>query len=73
MEIHETGNGKDPSKTDAASLSSELAVLSQQQFEALLKESYVKMSQEEAEEYDKRRLRIRKIHELLAQMRRKVH
>ena len=73
MEIHETGNGKDRSKTDAATLSSELAVLSQQQFEALLKESYVNMSQEEAGEYDKRRLRMNEIHRLLAQMKHQDH
>ena len=44
----------------------ELAVLTRLQYEALQRSSYLRMSQSEAEEYDKRRLTIGELCELLA-------
>jgi hypothetical protein len=54
------------SKDQARSMEKELAVLTRLQYEALQRSSYLRMSQSEAEEYDKRRLTIGELCELLA-------
>ena len=54
------------SAEQANKLSDELTALSKQQSEALLSSAYIRMSLEEAKEYDKRRIRIGEICELLA-------
>jgi hypothetical protein len=51
---------------EAKRLSLELSTLSRQQYEALQKASYLYMPQQEADEYNKRRLRIGEICEHLA-------
>jgi hypothetical protein len=51
---------------EAEKLSAELATLYKQQYEALQKASYLKMSPKQAAAYDRRRLRIGRICELLA-------
>jgi hypothetical protein len=56
-------------KNEADALSAELAALSRRQYEALLKSPYLRMSPEEAAEYDRRRIRIGDICELLAKYR----
>jgi hypothetical protein len=53
-------------KDEAEKLSEELATLYRQQYEALQKSSYLKMPPKQAAEYDRRRLRIGRICELLA-------
>lgn len=50
----------------AAELAAELAELSKQQSEALLSSAYLPMSPEQMEEYDKRRLRIGELSELVS-------
>ena len=50
----------------AAELASELAELSKQQSEALLSSAYLRMSPKQMEEYDKRRLRIGELSELVS-------
>jgi hypothetical protein len=50
-------------------LSAEHSALSQQQYEALLKSSYLLMSPAEAADYDQRRLRIGEICGILAKVR----
>jgi hypothetical protein len=54
------------SRDEAKELSKELSILSRQQYEALQKASYLNMPQEDADEYNNRRLRIGEICELLA-------
>ena len=49
----------------AEELASELSLLSQQQSEALLMATYIRMSAEEAKKYDDRRLRITEISAIL--------
>jgi len=53
-------------RDEAETLSAELATLYKQQYEALQKASYLNMSAKQVAEYDRRRLRIGKICELLA-------
>jgi len=53
-------------KDEAEKLSAELATLYKQQYEALQKASYLNMSPKQAAEFNRRRLRIGKICELLA-------
>jgi len=53
-------------------LSEEHASLARQQYEALQKSPYVRMSESEARVYDERRLRIGEICELLAEFRSKT-
>jgi hypothetical protein len=60
---------KSLSKKDVEELSAAHSLLSRQQYEALQKSSYLKMSKEEADEYDKRRLRIGEICDRLAEFR----
>ncbi|HEY1650124.1 MAG TPA: hypothetical protein VGF96_19225 [Terracidiphilus sp.] len=60
---------KKPSKDEAKELSMEMAALSRQQYEALQKSSYIRMSKEEADAYNERRLRIGEICDLLAEFR----
>lgn len=50
---------------EAEDLEQELALISHQQFMALQKCSYLQMSEQEAGEYDKRRIRIGEICDLL--------
>jgi hypothetical protein len=50
----------------AADLAAELAELSKQQSEALLASAYVRMSPQQSEEYDKRRLRIGELSDLVS-------
>lgn len=54
---------------DAEDLEQELALISHQQFMALQKSSYLRMSEKEAGEYDKRRIRIGEICALLEKYR----
>jgi hypothetical protein len=49
----------------AEELASELSLLSQQQSEALLMATYIRLSPEEAKKYDQRRLRITEISAIL--------
>jgi hypothetical protein len=58
---------------EAEELSNKISRLSKQQYEALQRESYLRMSRHEADEYDKRRPRIREICELLAKLRANGH
>ena len=58
-----------PSEGEICSMSAEHAALAKQQYEALQKSPYVKMTQAEADAYDKRRLRIGELCELLAVLR----
>ena len=53
----------------AADLAAELAELSKQQSEALLASAYVRMSPQQSEEYDKRRLRIGELSDLVSKYR----
>jgi hypothetical protein len=50
----------------AAELAAELAELSKQQSEALLASAYIRMSPQQSEEYDKRRLRIGELSDLVS-------
>ena len=50
----------------AADLAAELAELSKQQSEALLASAYVRMSPQQSEEYDKRRLRIGELSDIVS-------
>jgi hypothetical protein len=50
----------------AAELAAELAALSKEQSEALLASAYVRMSPQQSEEYDKRRLRIGELSDLVS-------
>jgi hypothetical protein len=52
-------------------LSEERSVLTRDQYEALQKSSYLRMSQDESDAYDKRRLRIGEICHLLGRFRSK--
>jgi hypothetical protein len=54
---------------EANSLSLELGSLTRRQYEALQKSPYLRMSKKEAEDYDRRRLRIGEISDLLAKFR----
>jgi hypothetical protein len=54
---------------ETEALEKELAMLSRRQYEALQKGPYLRMSREDADEYDKRRLRIGEICERLAKLR----
>lgn len=54
---------------EADRLSEELSALAKKQYEALQKKSYVNMSEAEADGYDKRRLRIGEICDILAKFR----
>ncbi|HMH13925.1 MAG TPA: hypothetical protein VK578_12530 [Edaphobacter sp.] len=56
-------------RNDIISLSKEHAALAKQQYEALQKSSYVNMSQTEADEYNKRRIRIGELCEILSKFR----
>jgi hypothetical protein len=56
-------------RIDIISLSKEHAALAKQQYEALQKSSYVNMNQTEADEYNKRRIRIGELCEILAKFR----
>ena len=58
-----------PSEEEICSMSAEHAALAKQQYEALQKSPYVKTTQAEADAYDKRRLRIGELCELLAVLR----
>jgi hypothetical protein len=58
-----------PPVSEIASLSAEHASLARQQYEALQKSSYVRMSASEAAAYDERRVRIGEICDLLARCR----
>jgi hypothetical protein len=58
------------SRDEAKELSKELSVLSRQQYEALQKASYLNMPQEDADEYNRRRLRIGEICEPLTEFKR---
>jgi hypothetical protein len=60
-----------PSASEIASLSAEHASLARQQYLALQKSPYIRMSASEAAAYDERRLRIGEICDLLAKCRRK--
>jgi hypothetical protein len=51
---------------ELAELAAELAELSRQQSEAVISTAYVRMNAAEAEEYDKRRLRIGELFELMS-------
>jgi hypothetical protein len=55
--------------SEIAKLSAEHASLARQQYEALQKPSYVRMSANEAAAYDERRLRIGELCDLLAKFR----
>ena len=59
-----------PTRDDVHSLSSELAALTKQQYGSLQKSSYINMTQSDADAYNKRRLRIGELCELLAKCRR---
>lgn len=59
-----------PRTQESEDLEEELARLSHQQYLALQKDSYLRMSAAEAAEYDKRRIRIGEICGLLARFRR---
>ena len=59
------------STDEALALSAELATLSRQQYEALLRFPYVLMTPEHAAEYDVRRLRIAEICDALKSFRKK--
>jgi hypothetical protein len=50
-----------PSADEAKSLTIEHAALVKLQYEALQREPYIRMSQDEADAYDERRLRIEEI------------
>ena len=54
---------------EARDLSTELSILSKQQYEALQKSPYERMSQQAAVAYDRRRVRIIKIWERLEALR----
>jgi hypothetical protein len=54
------------SAEQAKELAQEMATLSKQQFEALQTAAYMRMSQDEAAQYDRRRLRIGEICGLLS-------
>jgi hypothetical protein len=56
-------------QNDIISLSKEHTALAQQQYEALQKSPYVNMSQTDADEYNKRRIRIGEICEQLTKFR----
>ena len=56
-------------RNDIIALSKEHAALAQQQYEALQKSSYVNMKQTEADDYDKRRIRIGELCKLLTKFR----
>jgi hypothetical protein len=56
-------------RNDIISLSKEHDALAKQQYEALQKSSYVNMSQTEADEYNKRRIRIGELCEILSKFR----
>jgi hypothetical protein len=58
-----------PRTDEANALSTELSTLSRMQYEALLVSPYVKMSAQEAADYDRRRIRIGEICTLLAKYR----
>jgi hypothetical protein len=64
-------SSKSPLEDKATELSGELSILSRQQYEALQDASYLNMSEREAEEYDKRRLRIGEICAFLVKFRTK--
>jgi hypothetical protein len=55
------------SAEQAKELADELSALCKQQSRALQRAAYANMSEEQAEEYDKRRLSIGKLCELLAE------
>jgi hypothetical protein len=59
------------SSEEANALGEELGKLTRQQYTALQKSSYLHMTEEEAYEYDNRRLRIGEICEFLAKFRSK--
>jgi hypothetical protein len=54
-----------PSLDEALALSDELAALTRHQYEALLKSSLARMSPQESNQYEQRRLRIGEICEKL--------
>ena len=63
------GSIKDNSTTDSESMSAELSVLYMLQYEALQKSSYLRMSEKEAEVYDRRRVRIGELCDKLDKLR----
>jgi hypothetical protein len=54
------------SESEAAELSAELSALSKQQSDALLESAYPELSMSESEAYERRRMRIEQLCELLA-------
>ena len=58
---------EDRLEVDLLALSKELATLARQQYEALQKLPYPKMSSADAEAYDQRRLRIAELSKRLSQ------
>ena len=59
----------DNSTTESESMSAELSVLCMLQYEALQKSPYLRMSEKEAEVYDRRRMRISDLCDRLGQLR----
>lgn len=59
----------DNSTIESESMSAELSVLYMLQYEALQKSSYLRMSEKEAEVYDRRRMRISDLCDRLGQLR----
>ena len=59
------------SESEPELLSNEHSALTREQYNALQKSSYLKMSQEDADAYDKRRVRIGEICHLLGAIRSK--
>jgi hypothetical protein len=62
----------DNSTIESESMSAELGVLYMLQYEALQKSSYLRMSEKEAEVYDRRRIRIGDLCDKLAELRASV-
>jgi hypothetical protein len=58
----------EPTPDEAKRLSLELSTLTQRQFESLQKAPYLLMPREEREAYDRRRVRIGQIRELLSKL-----
>lgn len=56
---------------EALALSAELATVTRQQYDALMKSSYLQMPVQDAAEYDERRIRIAEICEALKSYRKK--
>lgn len=59
----------DNSTIESESMSAELSVLYMLQYEAVQKSSYLRMSEKEAEVYDRRRMRISDLCDRLGQLR----